>query len=155
MPSDKRLWALVSGDADPVAYGPVGWVALNGAWRGRVPVAALNFSDNELTMEMEVRPGHRAGRPSVLLLALGAVVRRVDVNGWHRDAGRPRQQTHVQGDPPPNYLRWLEPHEIVPFPTVGPVGGQQYRQVFGSAASVLGVNVQGVDWIDPPEGSPS
>lgn len=155
MAYSARLWALARGEVDANAYGTVDWVAVNGAWRARLLVAARGFDAGECVLEMVVRPGPRAIEPSVLLMASQTVVRRVDVNGVHREDGRPRRQTHVQGEPPPGYVAWLNSDEFPDLPADDPVSGEIYYRVFTAAAATLGVDVQGVEWIDPPEGRPS
>lgn len=154
MSYDDRLWALARGEADADAYGTVDWVAVNGAWRARLPVAAKGFEATECVLEMVVRPGPRAVEPSVLLMVNQSVVRRVDVNGAHREGGRPRHQTHVQGEPPPEFVMWLESDDFPTLPAEEPVSGENYYRVFTASAATLGVVVQGVDWADPPEGRP-
>ena len=151
---DQREWALARGEVDAVAYGPMDWEAVNGAWRARASVAASGFDDGEVMIEMVVRPGPRAVEPSIVLLFRDAGVRRVDVNGVHREDGVPRQQTHVQGEPPPDFLAWIDGEDFPNLPTQGPVSGEDYYRVFTAAAARLAVDVQGVDWTDPPEGRP-
>lgn len=151
---DQRLWAIARGEVDAAAYGPMDWTGVNGAWRARVPVAADGFGADEVALEMVVRPGPRAVEPSVVLIVGGSPVRRLDVNGVHRMDGVPRQQTHMQGEPPPEYLVWVEDKDFPKFPVQGPVGGGDYYRVFTAAASMMGLDVQGVDWADPPEGRP-
>lgn len=155
MTYDQRLWPLIAGELDPMAYGLVEWSGINGAWRGRLPVTANGFGDGELSLEMVVRPGPRAVEPTVTLIALGRNVRRVDVNGVHRDDGVPRRQTHIQGEPPPNFFEWIDPNQFPPFPESGTVGGADYDRIFRACAASVGVDVSGVTWNDPPEGRPS
>jgi len=155
MANDERLWALVHGACGAVAYGTMDWVGVNGDWRARVPVAADNFDPTELALEMVVRPGFRAAAPSVVLLFRDEAVRRVDINGGHREpGGKPRVQTHMQGAPPPGFFRWLGTSEFPQLQADASVSGEDYYRVFTAAAAVVEVNVQGVDWTDPPEGSP-
>ncbi|MBC9735206.1 hypothetical protein [Nocardioides marmotae] len=131
------------------------WRDVNGAWRATVDVAATNFEEGELKMEMVVRPGPRASEPTVLLMYAGQTVRRVDVNGWHREGGVPRQETHVQGEPPPAHLEWLEAHPVFASVVQGSTpDGVALRQIFQAAGAELKVDVHGVDWIDPPSGRP-
>lgn len=153
---DYRIWALVGGTADACGYGSMDWHDVNGAWRATLPVAAKDFEEGELTMEMVVRPGPRVSEPSVLLMFAGGTVRRVDVNGTHREpGGAPRRETHIQGEPPPSHLEWLGTHPV--FSAIAPDStpdGSTLEQVFHTAASLMYVDVHGVDWVDPPEGRP-
>lgn len=155
MAYEPRVWRLASGNSDACAYGPTDWKGTNGDWRATLHVAANDFEEGELKLEMVVRPGHRAAEPTVLLMNNGETVRRVDVNQIHRENGEPRLGTHVQGAPPPKHLEWLEGHAA--FKTM-PVGSSPdaatYLRIFNAAASVIRINVAGVDWIDPPEGRP-
>lgn len=153
MPTDSRLWALAHANANATAYGDMDWSPINASWRARVEVAAEHFDSGEVFLEMIVKPG-RPDEPTVSLVALDICCRRVDVNGTHRDGDKPRRQTHLQGEPPPNFVQWLEPNEFPVVAAAGTVDGRTYEHVFGAAAKLMGVDVSSVVWQDPPEGRP-
>ena len=149
---DLRAWALVRGEANATAYGPLEWIAGPSDVRARAPVAADNYAEGDVWLEMTVRP-RAQDEPTVTLIAAAATVRHVDVNGTHRGADRrPRRQTHVQGEPPPGFIEWIDPDSFPSIPESGTVGGETYYRVFAAAARLLHVNISAVEWNDPPEG---
>lgn len=150
--TDSRLWALVEGHANATAYGEMQWMSYASDSRSRVPVAADHFEQDQLELEMRVSPG-RPCEPNVVLLALGECVRRVDVNSVHRIDGVPYRQSHLQGQPPPDYLVWLDDKALPPLSGSGIVDGEEYRRLFRAAAKLMHVDTTSVDWNDPPGGS--
>lgn len=156
MSHSPQLSALVEGKADACAWGTLEWRAVNGQWRATVDVAATDFAMGELTLEMVYRPGRRASEPSVLLMHNGKTVRRVDVNGAHRENGASVQRaSHIQGEPPPDFFQWLHDHPILAgIVQDSTPDGSVLQRVFESAAREMNVDVSGTDWTDPPEGRP-
>lgn len=151
MSYDARLWALVEGDADACAYGELDWKRMPADFRARVSVSAKHFQVGELELEARISPGCPR-EPKVVLLALNACVRHVDVNGWHREDGVLTRQSHLQGEPPADFLQWLGPNDLPLPPEHGIVSGEVYRRIFESAAHLMNVDTGAVVWSDPPMG---
>lgn len=147
-----RVHSLVDKKILASAYGSTDWQVINGSLRATLDVAAEEFAEADLFLEMVVRPGFRQAQPTVLLIHQGVCLRRVDVNGTHAEPGRPpREETHLQGEPPPEYLEWLgDDDSFAVLPIGSTPTGTQYQQVFTAAAARIGINVAGVDWTDPP-----
>lgn len=147
-----KVVALAAGETDANAYGFTEWRQVNGDYRATMDVAAAAFDEGELLLEVVVRSGYCRDQPSVLLMHDGTTVRRVDINGGHRERGRaPRQETHIQGEPPPEFFEWLgdEPAFKVIPPGANPQP-HEYERVFAAAAARMGINIAGVEWCDPP-----
>lgn len=154
---DQRTQDLAAGMASAMIYGEVEWRAMNGGWRTTFEVDADGFHSGELTLQMRLQP-RRLDQPTVLLMNHAPAggggtmcIRRVDVNGGH--AGR--YCTHIQGQPPENFLQWIESNTV--FSQVVPnsvPSGPLLERVFRAACDEFQVMCAGVEWFDPPEGRP-
>jgi hypothetical protein len=143
---------VLSGRASAVAVGEITWTAINTAWRGEVTCYVEGIDDCEVVLQIDVRP-LRPAEPTVVLLLNRSFCRRVDVNGAHRGS----RWTHVQGrDSSEEPDRMLpDPPEWFPAVPFGPEApAWVYHQVFLGAARLFGINVDGVQWVDPPEEVP-
>lgn len=87
-------------------------------------------------------------QPSVLLLANGVCLLRIDHNQTHKGTFG----THIQSGVDTGLLRWPSPGEAGSPPQEGEVSLQDVKIACLKGASILGINVEGVEWIDPPEG---
>lgn len=84
----------------------------------------------------------------MLVLTNDGCLLRLDHNQVH--AGR--LGTHIQSDVDKTLLRWLSPDEVNSPPLEGEVSLQHVKIACLRGAAILGIDIQGVDWIDPPEG---
>ena len=146
-PDQETALLVLSGDVHATAWGEVTWTCLNGSWRGRVEWCSASLDGITLMLEFQVRP-RRPMQPSVLLLANGICLLRIDHNQTHKGAFG----THVQSGVDTGLLRWPSPDEAGSPPQEGEVSLQDVKIACLKGASILGVNVEGVEWIDPPEG---
>lgn len=92
--------------------------------------------------------GERVDRPSIVLRFNEVCLLRLDVNGVHGQV----VGTHWQGVPSTDVRQWTEMAEdVVPnFPTAPPVEGHWFQEVFRAHAERANIDVDGVQWIDPP-----
>lgn len=142
----ETVRVVLGGLARVTAWGEVAWSMKNGSWRGRVDGCDSVLVDVSLMVEFQVRP-RRPSEPSVLLLDGSTCLLRLDHNQVHKG----RLGTHIQSGLDPTLLEWPQPDQAGSPPAQG-VTAQHVKVACLKGASLLGVNVDGVIWIDPPEG---
>ena len=146
------LW-LVSGDAEAWLCGPPTWRAVNGEWRGEVPVCIPGRPDGEVTFWLMTRGSTpRRNKPTFALVIRGELCRRLDVNTPHRDLA----STHIQGHNRSNDAECAEDASDLfpPIPSTGTVSGEQYSATFAAFAAHLGISLGSFEWLDEPDGRP-
>ena len=108
--------------------------------------------DVGLVLEMQIRP-MRPSEPTVVYLANGDHMWRLDVNGGHHG----RHFTHVQTRASSGSAETTVGVQLqtVDLP-LGPqtVSGNVYRAVFFEAARMCSVQTEAVVWTDPSGGMP-
>lgn len=127
------------------AYGDVEWVARNGRFHFDLPVA-WDTSDElpECTLRMQHRP-MRPWQPTVLILAEGTCLWRIDFNAEHQG----RRDTHLQTDTDRSFIEWLPD-----LPSADPLDNAcDIEPMFHTGANTLGVDTAAVIWLYPPKGA--
>lgn len=140
---------LLGGESGACAFGLIVWKPINGQWRGSVTVACDGFEEDELVMEMMVRP-RRPSEPTVIMSVRNEILVRVDVNGGHKG----ERFTHKQWRAGPFEAECTQavPNWFYSPPFGDSVPTNANERVFASAARLFGVDTSSLDWTDAPEG---
>ncbi len=126
------------------AWGEPDWRLLNGTWRGRIDVAGT--LELNVQLKVQYRP-RRPDEPTVVLLAKGIGVWRIDHNGVHRGELSTHLQRHGGDD-----FQVLDPAELGSPQLGGGLGLSYLQTTMRSSARYLNIGTKGVDWTDPPGG---
>lgn len=157
-PTDGNLarW-LISEDASVVVWGaPVikeSSATVEAVWTGQTSEHyELGALDVELTLRIKLK---RIDSPTVLLRCRSYnIAWRVEHNGKHRQQGyKVCQKTHLQLEGEKDFIKYLDSSTLC-SPPIGAehVDNDALCRLLRATASELHVSIQGLQWIQLPEG---
>lgn len=134
------------------AYSSVEWRSQSGSWRADIPIAAGGFEDGEVDIVYQVAQLAPWKASAVLRIRQGSQGR-ICVNRAHRDDGALLPvETHSHERRSSDHAEVYRGPELDLGITVGAtVHAGAHRAVLGRLATRYNINLDGLDWTDPPE----
>mgnify|MGYP000984186133 CR=1 FL=1 len=148
--SKGEALGLIDGSRDPGVWGEIVWDRRSTSYNGCVSGQTIDEATVTLAITVRLK---RPWEPTVLYRC-GTITWRIDHNSAHRGRLFTHLQVEDKDDPAwaGSFVRDLGDVGLF-SPIVGEApSGSELEATLRSSASYLHVNVDGVTWIDPPEG---